>query len=87
MASDRDPGFGRVMGGIGLFTLLGTPCVAYLWETLNLLLAGIVVPMRLLISVPVLVVFALILRWMGRVIQRWDAATRSPAPASRPVRS
>lgn len=57
--------------GIALFVLLGTPLVAYIWETLNRLLAGIVEPMRLLITVPAVLLFYFLLRFMGRSVEAW----------------
>jgi len=50
---------------MGLVVLLGVPVVAYLWETLNQLLALHVNPTRLLISLPLLVIFVVWLRWWG----------------------
>ena len=70
-------GMGRIMGVITLFVLLGTPFVAYLWETVNRLLSGVVEPVRLLIALPVLIVFLLLLRWIARVVRRWDAEARA----------
>ncbi|MDQ7041779.1 MAG: hypothetical protein Q9M35_12655 [Rhodothermus sp.] len=61
----------RVMLQMGLVVLLGMPVVAYLWETLNQLLSLHVNPMRLLISLPLLVVFIVWLRWVARQAQRW----------------
>ncbi len=61
----------RVMLQMGLVVLLGMPVVAYLWETLNQLMALHVNPTRLLISLPLLVVFIVWLRWVARQAQRW----------------
>ncbi len=61
----------RVMLQMGLVVLLGMPVVAYLWETLNQLMALHVNPTRLLISLPLLVVFMVWLRWVARQAQRW----------------
>jgi hypothetical protein len=58
------------MGGILLQVLVGVPFVAYLWQTLNALLAGIVEPVRLMISVPVAIVFLFLLRYIARGIER-----------------
>ena len=70
-------GTGRLVGAILLLVLLGVPFVAYLWETLNRLLSGIVEPVRLLIALPVAVVFLLLLRYIARTIDGWYAA-RAP---------
>ena len=56
-----------------LSTLVGFPMVAYLWETLNGLLAGEVHRQRLLISLPLLLVFALYLWFLARLLRRLDA--------------
>lgn len=57
-----------------LLVIPGGLLIAWLWETLNRLLAGHIEPARLLISVPVLAVFLLLLRYMARTIAAWDAA-------------
>ena len=54
---------------IGLFVLLGVPMVAYLWETLNQLLALRLDPRRLLISLPVLAAFVGLLAVLGRTFR------------------
>lgn len=67
----------RQSGGVGLMlailllVLVGGPFVAYLWETMNRLMAGFVEPARLLISLPVLILFALLLRFIARLVERW----------------
>lgn len=43
---------------MGLFVLAGVPFVSYLWETLNYALALKPVADRLLIAVPILLLFA-----------------------------
>ena len=57
-----------------LLVLLGAPLVGWLWETLNRLLSGHVEPVRLLVSIPVAVAFWLLLRALGRTVERWDDA-------------
>jgi hypothetical protein len=69
----------RLVIGIALFVLVGTPLVAYLWETLNRLFAGIVEPLRLLGALPAAVLFYLLLRFMARSIATWQAAGAAPA--------
>ncbi len=49
----------------------GIPIVAYLWETLNQLLSLHVQPTRLWISLPLLVVLGVWLRWLSRRVQHW----------------
>ena len=63
----------RLIGWIALFVLVGFPLVGYLWETLNQLLAGIVHPARLLISVPVAIVLAVVLVLLSRAVRGWEA--------------
>ncbi|BBM69881.1 hypothetical protein RmaAA213_17270 [Rhodothermus marinus] len=74
MTEISKPSVGGMMVRMGLVVLLGVPVVAYLWETLNQLLALHVNPTRLLISLPLLVVFVVWLRWLGRQTQRWMEA-------------
>jgi len=54
----------RVVILLSVFVALGIPLVAYLWETLNQLLAGHLDPRRVLVSVPLLVAFVALL-WAG----------------------
>lgn len=77
MAADVGVSPSRLVLGIGLFVLLGTPLVAYLWETLNRLFAGIIEPVRLLIAIPALAVFYVLLRFMARTVRAWDAGRAS----------
>lgn len=59
------------MGRMALFVVLGVPLVAFRWETLNVLLSGIVVGWRLLVAIPVLAVFGGLLVVLGRGVWRW----------------
>lgn len=67
----RSTGTVRLMLPILLLALVGGLFVAYLWETLNRLMSGHFDPVRLLISIPVLVVFAYLLRYTARQVDRW----------------
>lgn len=74
----------RLALGVGAFVLAGFPLVAYLWETLNRLMAGIVEPVRLLITLVVLALFAgllrLLARWIaGREEDRREVAGSHPS--------
>lgn len=60
----------RLFGIIALFTLVGTPLVAFLWETLNRVMAGWFDPFRIIVSIPTLVILYLLLRYLGRVAER-----------------
>ncbi|HEX6308046.1 MAG TPA: hypothetical protein VFZ69_07655 [Longimicrobiales bacterium] len=77
MADDAGVSPSRLVLGIGLFVLLGTPLVAYIWETLNRLFAGILEPVRLLIAIPALALFYLLLRFMARTVHAWETARAS----------
>ena len=72
MAEGRHAGPGTLVPFIALFALVGLPLVAYLWETLNELLSGFVDPVRLAVSVPVLVLFVALLVLLARGVQRLD---------------
>jgi hypothetical protein len=56
------PVFAAIVGSV----LVGTPMVAFLWHVLNELLGGHVNPLRLAAAVPVLVLFVLFVRLLGR---------------------
>lgn len=72
----------RLLLPMAVFVVLGTPLVAYIWETLNLLVAGHVNLTRLVILVPAIVLFAGLLILLSRSVANWeseraDAAARS----------
>ena len=67
----KRPSAGMLWLTMALFVLAGVPMVAYLWETLNELLALHVNISRLLISLPVLVLLLGVLWLLARTIQRW----------------
>ena len=69
---------------IALFVLLGFPLLAYLWETLNRLLAGHVEPVMLLGFIPAALLFWLLLRLMGRAVESWHSVRR-PNPPNPPL--
>ena len=66
MSTDSTPAPGKILPRLALFAVLGMPLVAYLWETLHQVLALHVEPVRLLVSVPVLALFAALLWLLGR---------------------
>jgi hypothetical protein len=70
MSDDAQPRMGPLIGTIALFTVLGAPILAFLWETLNRVLAGHFDLVRIGISLPLMVVFYFVLRWMARVAER-----------------
>lgn len=67
----RETASAKLMLAILFLVLVGSLFVAYLWETLNRLMAGFVEPVRLAISIPVLVVFAFLLRAIARIVEGW----------------
>lgn len=70
--------------GIALFVLVGFPLVAYLWETLNQLMGGEVHPVRLLVSLPVILLLAAVLVLLSRAVGRWEAERSEHAHAAEP---
>jgi UPF0716 family protein affecting phage T7 exclusion len=54
------------------FVLIGTPLVAYLWDTLNRLMAGHVEGPRLALAVVAGLLLAGLLRLLVRVLWRWE---------------
>ncbi len=62
----------RLFFTMAAYVLAGIPLVAYLWETLNHLLALHPDPMGLLIAVPVLLAFAGLLWLLIRQIDWWQ---------------
>ena len=84
MTSADTPRLARLIGLIALFVLLGTPVVAYLWETLNVLMSGRVEPGRLGIAAVVLVVFAGLLKLLSRSIHALEGDRDAHAGATPP---
>ena len=64
---------GSLMATILGFTLAGGILVAYLWESVNRLLSLHFDAVRVLISIPVLLVFLWLLRSIARRVERWGA--------------
>ena len=81
MVQSRSPARGRLTVAILLFVLLGSPLLAFLWETLNELMNGSVNPTRLLVSIPVLALFAALLTWLSRSVGRWTGVSSRPSTA------
>jgi hypothetical protein len=65
MPTEHAPRLARLVMLVAVFTLLGTPLVAYLWETTNVLLSGEVRPLQLGIGVVLLAVFIGLLRLLA----------------------
>jgi hypothetical protein len=73
MTEQAKPAVGKLSVAILLLVLLGTPLTAYLWHTLNNLLQGQAHARELLIALPVAVLFFFLLRYIWRVIERWQS--------------
>jgi hypothetical protein len=67
----QEPGLVTLIIAILGLVLVGGVMVAYLWETLNQLMAGHVDWVRVLVSLPVLAVFLLLLRSIARRVEGW----------------
>lgn len=72
MAQRSDSTLALALSILGL-VLVGGALIALLWDTLNELMSGVVDGRRLLVSVPVAILFFLLLRWVARTIERWHA--------------
>lgn len=68
----------RLCLSILALVLVGTPVAAYLWETFNQLLSGHFYARRVLLSLPLLFVFYLLLRFMARIITGWEERETAP---------
>lgn len=79
MNADRGPRLttGRLILYMGGLVLLGFPMVYFLWTVLNDTLAGRFDGTRLLIAVPVALVFSALLALTARLVRRWDASDTS----------
>ena len=80
------PGFWRTLALMALFFLAGFPLVAYVWHTLNHLIAGKVYPREVLLGAVCAVLLAAVLRMMASAIQAFDAGRareigRNPPPS------
>jgi hypothetical protein len=84
MDTRDDPSLGRVMLLVLVFAALGTPMFLYLWETVNALLTGHVDGLRLLISLPVLAMFAALLAVLRRALAGLDGTGPRAVPTHPP---
>jgi hypothetical protein len=73
-ASAARPSFPGLILGIALFVVIGIPLTAYVWETLNQLLAGREIARgRVLLTMPALALLIGVWRVLARTVQQWDA--------------
>lgn len=61
----------RMAGAILLIVIPGGALAGIIWHTLNNLLSGIVRPLELAAAIPATILFLLLLRVLGRRIERW----------------
>ncbi|HXF96131.1 MAG TPA: hypothetical protein VNI61_08505 [Gemmatimonadales bacterium] len=73
MSESQERGAGRVVLLLSGLVIVGIPLVAYLWETLNQVLAGHLSARRVLLSLPLLAAFAGLLWAGGRGLERLAA--------------
>jgi hypothetical protein len=83
MSGAERSGAGTIVGLMAGMVLLGIPLVAYLWESLNQLLAGHVNGRRLLVSLPLAAALAALLWTGGRRLER--LATPPPERPDEPM--
>ncbi|HEY8370580.1 MAG TPA: hypothetical protein VIM86_14830 [Thermodesulfobacteriota bacterium] len=69
----------RILVGLLVFQLVGTPMAYFLWSTLNEGLALQASAWRIALAVPVLALFIAFIIVMARQVQRWQAAREADA--------
>jgi hypothetical protein len=85
MADDRAGlRMSRLLGPMAVYVLIGAPLVAYVWETLNVLLTGQVDFGRIGLAVLAAIVLAVLFRLMQRSISRWETERVESVAPSRP---
>ena len=67
-----------------VFVAIGSVMVFYVWEGINELLAGQLVPSHLLLGLAMLVALALLLIFVARYIQRYDRTVHQPRSPTAP---
>lgn len=63
----------KLAAAILALAVVGGLLIAYLWETMNRLMAGHFDGRRLLISVPAAIILVIQLRYVARTIERWHS--------------
>lgn len=64
----------KLILSMGALVVLGTPLVYVLWTALNDVLAGRIDGGRLLLTLPILLLFLGLLYYVARVVRRWQGA-------------
>ncbi|HEU4585570.1 MAG TPA: hypothetical protein VFR95_07455 [Gemmatimonadaceae bacterium] len=67
-----------------VFVAIGGTMVFFIWEGINELLAGELLPRHLLPGLAMLVAFALLLIFVARYIQRYDRTAHQPRSRTAP---
>lgn len=74
------------VGGLAIaliaFMVIGGAMVYFVWEGINELLMGEVLPTHLLLGLVMLVALIILLRMLGRFIRRVDGSVEAPHPPS-----
>lgn len=71
-SAPQQVGLGGLMMVMGAFVIVGAPLVYLLWTVVNDILTGHIVTTRLLMAVPVLIVFIIVLNVLARTVKRMD---------------
>jgi hypothetical protein len=69
----------RILIGLAIFQLIGTPMAYFLWRTVNEGLALQAPAWRLALAVPVLALFIGLLVLLSRQVQHWQASREADA--------
>ena len=69
-------GIGKLVVGMAAFVALGIPLVAYIWETINRLLAGHFEARRVLMTLPAIILLAIVFVMLTRMLNRWQGEHR-----------
>jgi len=75
LESEERPSVLLFMLRMGAFVLLGTPLVAFIWATINQVLELHFDGLRLLLTLPAIVLLVALLAWIGRAAGRWLGET------------
>jgi hypothetical protein len=68
---------GPIIARVAVFSLLGIAPAAYLWHTLNLLMAGHLDEIHPFPALAALIAFLLLLFYLARRVQQWEGERRS----------
>jgi ABC-type proline/glycine betaine transport system permease subunit len=81
MTSDSEAGpstaVAPLVARVAAFAIVGIPLAAFLWDTVNQLVAGVFSPVRIMLAVPALLLFGFLIRFLSREVWRWEGRRRS----------